>query len=282
MIRLGVAGWPVAHSLSPAMQNAALRTVGLGAGWRYQLLPLRPELFTETVPALAVSGFRGINVTIPHKHAALQLADTASDRAAAMGSANTLIFEADGSVRADNTDGPGMIAAMSAVLGRAPAGLRVAVLGAGGTARSAIWALLAAGASSVAVWNRTATRAVELCAAVGGEAVVPTARAAEFTAADLAERLAGPDVIVNCTSVGLRESDTLAQLPVHDELLGGARLIVDFVYRRGGTPLQAAAERLGVAYIDGLELLVRQGVEAFTLFTGMPAPVDVMRAAVRG
>ena len=126
LTRLGVAGWPVAHSRSPAMHNAALEAVGLD-GWRYQHLPLPPELFAETVRALPAVGFAGINVTIPHKEAALALADEATATARAIGAANTLTFAPDGTVRADNTDAPGLMAALGDERPRT-----AVVLGAGG------------------------------------------------------------------------------------------------------------------------------------------------------
>ena len=148
--RLGVLGWPVAHSRSPAMQNAALAAVGL-SGWRYQLLPVPPALFIETVRALPSAGFRGANVTIPHKHAALAAATAPTERARAIGAANTLLFEPDGAIRADNTDAPGLIASLPFPV----AGRSALVLGAGGSARAAVWALLDAGADPVFVWNRT-------------------------------------------------------------------------------------------------------------------------------
>ncbi len=148
--RLGVVGWPVAHSRSPAIQNAALEAVGL-ADWRYQLLPIPPELFAGTVAALASAGFRGVNVTIPHKEAALALATDPTPRAAAIGAANTLIFESDGRIVADNTDAPGLIDALPFV----PAGRAALVLGAGGSARAVVWALRDAGAREIRIWNRT-------------------------------------------------------------------------------------------------------------------------------
>ena len=117
MIYLGVCGWPVAHSRSPQMHNAALAAAGLD-DWRYLRLPLPPELFAETVRALPAAGFRGVNVTIPHKHAALALADRASDAARAIGAANTLTFE-DGAIVADNTDAPGLLAALPELARRA-------------------------------------------------------------------------------------------------------------------------------------------------------------------
>ena len=161
---LGVCGWPVAHSRSPQMHNAALAAAGL-TGWRYLRLPLPPEVFAETVRALPAAGFRGVNVTIPHKHAALALADAASDAARAIGAANTLTFE-DGAIVADNTDAPGLLAA----LGEPVAGRRALVLGAGGAGRAAAWALASAGAD-VAVWNRTPERARVLAAELGVRAV---------------------------------------------------------------------------------------------------------------
>jgi shikimate dehydrogenase len=147
--RLGVLGWPVAHSRSPAMHRAAFAELGLD-GWSYQLLPVPPELFDETVRALPAAGFVGANVTLPHKQAALELSDDASPAALSIGAANTLSFAADGRIYAENTDGPALIASLPIAL----PGARAVVLGAGGTARSAVWALHAAGAD-VAVGNRT-------------------------------------------------------------------------------------------------------------------------------
>ncbi len=247
--RYGVLGWPVGHSRSPAMMRAA----GLE---RYQRLPVAPALLHDTVRALGPAGFRGANVTIPHKEAALALATTASDAARAIGAANTLTFGEDGSIAADNTDAPGLLAALD----RSPAS--ALVLGAGGSARAAIWALTQAGAD-VCVWNRTAERARGLGARVVREAVAA-------------------DVLVNCTSVGLDDlSSPFKDLPLRADGLSEYAIVVDLVYRAGGTALVLEAERRGVSIIDGLEILVRQGALSFTLWTGQPAPVDAMRAAVR-
>ncbi len=259
--RLGVLGWPVAHSLSPAIQNAALAAVGLHE-WRYQLLPVEPELFAEVVVALPQAGFRGANVTIPHKQAALALATQPTPRALAIGAANTLIFAAAETV-ADNTDAPALIAAVPIEL----AGATTLVLGAGGSARAAVWALADAGAAEVRVWNRTPRRARDLCAELGGTPVSTAAPA---------------DVLVNCTAVGLDGADTLDDLPVAAGDLEGFACIVDFVYAPSTTPLVAAARELGLATVDGLDLLVGQGALSFEQFTGTAAPVEVMRAAARG
>jgi shikimate dehydrogenase len=261
--RLGVLGWPVAHSRSPAIHNAALASLGM-AGWRYQLLPVPPQLLAETVRGLGGSGFAGANVTIPHKHAALALADSASSVAKTIGAANTLSFAPDGAITAENTDAPGLIAA----IGEPLAGRRALVLGAGGSARAAVWALLDAGAAQVCVHNRTAERAAELARELGATAVAQPAPA---------------DVLVNCTAVGLAAAeDELAQLGLSESLVARCPLVVDLVYREGETALLAAARAGGARTRDGLDVLVAQGALSLELWTGRRAPREVMRAAARG
>jgi shikimate dehydrogenase len=259
--RLGVVGWPVSHSRSPAVQNAALAAAGLERSWRYQLLPVPPEIFRETVLALPGQGFRGVNVTIPHKHAALSLANTSSGRAQAIGAANTLLFR-DGEIHADNTDAAGLIGELSRLIELE--GASAVVLGAGGSARASVWALLDAGVADVSVWNRAADRAAALCADLGGSPVQDVGPA---------------DILVNCTSVGLDAEDTLNPLPVDEQTLRGYRVIADLVYREGGSVLTRAARAAGVPTVGGLDLLVAQGAFAYELFTGLPAPVEVMRVA---
>jgi shikimate dehydrogenase len=258
----GVLGHPVGHSRSPAIHNAAYAELGLD--WRYVKLPVPPELFEETVRGLPGSGYRGANVTIPHKVAALALADSASPAAAAVGAANTLSF-ADGAIAAENTDAGGLLDA----IGRPVAGLTALVLGAGGAGRAAAWALSDAGATDVAVWNRTGDRAAALADELG---------------VSHAARPRQSDLLVNATSVGLdpgtSEADALAQLGLTG--VDPPSLVVDLVYRAGSaTPVQAWAERAGTTVVDGLEVLVRQGARSFELWTGRPAPVETMRAAAR-
>jgi shikimate dehydrogenase len=279
MGRLGVLGWPVAHSRSPAIHNAAFASLGMD-DWRYQRLPVPPALFAETTRALGQSGFVGANVTIPHKRAALALADGASQAASAIGAANTLTFAPDGTIAAENTDAPGLIAALE----QPPQGMRVLVLGAGGSARAAAWALREAGASEVSVWNRTPERSEELARDLGVRAV---------------KKPGSADLLVNCTSVGLErlgeppptavvglepsasELAELNQLGLTFDQVGEYSYVVDMVYRTGSTPLLAAARRHGRRTLDGLEILVAQGALSFELWTGRRAPLDVMRRSVR-
>ncbi len=169
--RLGVLGWPVDHSRSPAMQNAALAATGLAGAFVYERLAVAPEAFAETVAGLPAAGFAGVNVTIPHKEAALAIATRASADARAIGAANTLTFgPGEGTVRADNTDAPGLLDALGG-----PAPRTALVLGAGGSARAVAYALRAAGAE-VAVWNRTSERARALAADLGVAAVASAGR----------------------------------------------------------------------------------------------------------
>jgi shikimate dehydrogenase len=232
------------------MQEAAFAALGL-TGWTYQRLPVPPHLLAETVRALPAAGFAGANVTIPHKQAALALADTASPTARAIGAANTLTFTPDG-IEAENTDAPGLVAAL-------PAAPRTAlVLGAGGSARAAAYALRERGAH-VRVWNRTPERAEQLARDLDVEAT----------------RIQGPaDVLVNCTAVGLEDPHASPiDVIVHD-------VVVDLVYGAHETALIAMAKAAGAATVDGREVLVRQGALSFERWTGQAPPLDVMRAAV--
>jgi shikimate dehydrogenase len=248
----GVLGFPVRHSRSPAMMNAAFAELGLD--WRYLALPLSPERFAETVRALAGSGYRAANVTIPHKVAAHDIADEMSDAARAIGAVNTLTLHEDGRIGADNTDAAGFLDA----LGEPVPGTAL-VLGAGGAARAAVWALAHAGVR-VSVWNRTPGKAAALAQEFGAEP---------------AERPGAAELLVNATSVGLRADDPLDALPLVD-----ARVVVDLVYGELPTSLARWAEERGARLVDGLEVLVRQGARSLVLWTGREAPLDAMRRAV--
>ena len=192
------------------MHNAALAELGLD--WLYLPLPLVPERFANAVPALEASGFRGINVTVPHKVAAHDLAHERTAAARAIGAANTLTFR-DGEVLADNTDAQGFLDA----IGEPPAGKRALVLGAGGSARAVVWALVQAGASEVSVLNRTPERAEALAAELGARMI---------------ERPVPADLLVNCTSLGLRGDTTPAEAvrTLGLEAIEPPAIVVDLVY----------------------------------------------------
>ena len=251
---LGVAGFPVSHSRSPAMQNTALAEMGMD--WLYVRVPVPPDLFGAIVRALGASGFRGLNVTVPHKLAAHDVADSRSPAAEAIGAVNTLTFE-DGAISADNTDAGGLLDA----IGEPLRGRAALVLGAGGAARAAVWALREAGAAEVSVWNRTAERAAAVASDLGARAV---------------ERPGGADLVVNCTAVGLGGGE------IGELGLDGVEpppLVVDMVYGAAPTPVQEWAARGGSRFVGGLEILVCQGARSLQRWTGREPPVEIMRVA---
>lgn len=267
MKRLAVLGDPVGHSRSPAMHNAALAALGLAGEWSYEAIEVAPGAFEARVRQMIAADFVGANVTIPHKEAALRLADTASPVAQDIGAANTLVFS-EGRIEAHNTDAGGLIAALP---GR-PRARRALVLGAGGAARAAIWALAKEGAvvdvDAVDVWNRTGARAEEVAVQLGGNSV------------------ASPDqsiygLIVNTTAVGLHGEDPFKYLPLRPGGFG-EQVVVDMVYGDRPSRLIEAARDDGAYTVDGIEVLVCQGALSLRIWTGRDAPLDTMRAAARG
>lgn len=260
---LAVIGHPVAHSRSPDMQTAALAELGLAGEWTYGALDLAPEDFEAAIAEMAVTGeYAGVNVTVPHKEAALAMADEASDGARAIGAANTLSFR-DGGIVADNTDAGGLLRSLP----HPPIGERALVLGAGGAGRAAIWGLVNAGAA-VDVWNRTAERAETVAGELGARAV---------TAPEPADYA----LIVNTTAVGLGGEDPFEHLPLGADSFAPGQVIVDMVYGEEPSPLLAAAEATGAVTVDGLEMLVQQGALSLRIWTGEEPSLEAMRAAVR-
>ena len=264
MKRLAVLGHPVSHSRSPAIQTAALDALGLGGEWSYEAIDVDPADFAERTRALPADGFVGANVTIPHKEAALALADDASDAARQIGAANTLSF-AERGISAENTDATGLLAALPGPV----AGEAALVLGAGGSARAVVWALAGQGAR-VSVWNRTPERAEDLVRNLAGEAVDGAlARAGDFA------------LIVNCTAIGMGDEDPFDQLPLDPARFGAGLAVVDLVYAGAESRLVAAARAAGATGVDGLEVLVQQGADSLRIWTGVDPPVEVMREAAR-
>jgi shikimate dehydrogenase len=290
MKRLAVLGHPVSHSRSPAMQNAALEALGLAGEWGYAAIEVEPADFAARTRALPEQGFVGVNVTIPHKEAALELADEGSEEAERIGAANTLSFR-EGVIHADNTDASGLLASLpDPVEGR-----RALVLGAGGSARAAAWALAEQGAP-VSVWNRTAERADRLVrdlaralhktgsssASPAEDPRISTAegRLTAVTAEQI--RANGYELIVNCTAIGMRDEDPFEHLPLDPDRLGKGVVVVDLVYAGSDGRLVREARSRGATAVEGLEVLVRQGADSLRIWTGMNPPLDVMREAARG
>ncbi len=261
MPRLAVLGHPVSHSRSPAMHNAALGALELW-DWDYEAIDVPAAYFQARVQEMAWEDFVGANVTVPHKQAALALADSASEASRQIGAANTLVF-AEGGIEAHNTDADGLLAALPV----RPRGRRALVLGAGGAARAALWALLWEGAE-VEVWNRTAAKAAALCAELGGAAVADP-------------RQEGYEILVNTSAAGLGGEDPFEHLPLEPDLFAQSQTVVDMVYGERRSPLLEAAGRAGAETVDGIEILVQQGARSLEIWTGCEPDLEVMRRAAR-
>jgi shikimate dehydrogenase len=275
MKRLAVLGHPVSHSRSPAMQSAALEALGLGDEWRYEAIDIEPGEFAGRTRELPEQGFVGANVTIPHKEAALALAEEASEAAQQIGAANTLSFR-DAAIRADNTDASGLLA----VLPGPVEGRSALILGAGGSARAAVWALAGEGAS-VSLWNRTPERADALVRDLAHAGALTPAEGRLRAVTREQVRANGYELIVNCTAIGMRDEDPFEQLPLDPQRFNDGTVVVDLVYAGSESRLVHEARARGASVVEGLEVLVRQGGESLRIWTGMDPPLDVMRNAAR-
>lgn len=265
---VGVLGYPVRHSLSPAMHNAAFRHLRLN--WVYLAFEVPPERLTDALRGMRALGIRGLNLTIPHKEAAVAMVDALTLAAQTIGAVNTLFWD-EGRLIGDNTDAEGFLRAARAA-GCEPAGMHALVLGAGGAARAVVYALKKSNCH-ITLANRTLQRAHALAQTLGIEQVVPLQREA------LLPRMASIQLVVNCTPLGMApNAETMPDVPL--DVLPSEAWVCDLVYRPLRTRLLQTAQQLGLRTIDGLGMLVYQGAFAFERWTGIPAPVEVMRQAL--
>ncbi|MCB0963817.1 MAG: shikimate dehydrogenase, partial [Acidimicrobiales bacterium] len=250
-----VIGSPVRHSRSPALVNAAFAQLGLD--WRFVAFEVAAGEAAAAVAAMRTLGLGGLSVTMPHKADVIAALDRCSPAAAALGAVNCIAWEGDELV-GHNTDGDGLVRSLAVDHGVEVAGRRCAVLGAGGAARSVVRALADAGASSVAVVNRTEARAVAAAELAGsvGEVSPPGA-------------VADAEIVVNATSVGMGAgAGDRAAVPIDVGLLGPDHVVVDLVYQPLDTPLLLAAAARGARPVDGLGMLVHQAALAVARWTG--------------
>ena len=270
--QLGVLGDPIAHSLSPAMHNAAIATLlptnPRLAGVRYHRLHITAEELPAALALLHAKGFAGVNLTVPHKIQALTIAEALSSEARRAESVNTLIRTATGWA-GDTTDGQGFLEALREHSGRTTKGRPVILLGSGGAARAVAAACLADGCVSLHLHNRDAAKAADLASALGDPRV---------QAAGLAEIKASPEaVIVNCTTLGLKPTDAS---PFPSALLAAGQFVFDTTYGSEASRLLMDAREHGIACCDGRSMLRWQGALAFRLWNGMLPPEAPMRAAL--
>jgi shikimate dehydrogenase len=282
-IRLGVVGDPVAHSLSPRMQKAALEKSGLEV--RYVAFQISPGELAEAFDLFRQHDFIGLNLTLPHKIAALDLVDEVEERAQKIGAINTVVFR-DARSSGWNTDGPGFERAVREVFSVDLRDLRVLLLGAGGGAGRAVACQCALeNCERLVLVNRTLAKAQTLARELapyfsGPRVLGPEARLEAVPWEDLALRgqIARTDLVVNATTLGLKQFDPL---PLPHSLLAPHLMIYDLVYKETRTAFLAAAEESGARSADGLTMLLHQGALAFELWFDRPAPLAAMREALR-
>jgi shikimate dehydrogenase len=271
---LGVLGHPVGHSLSPRIHNAALAAQGLDMVYvAFDVPPLR---LADAVLGLRGLGFRGANVTIPHKEAIIGLLDEVEPIAARIGAVNTVVNDGNRLV-GHNTDRSGFAAILRGVRAEGAQGLVCLVAGAGGAARAVVAALSANSPREIRVHNRSHERAVRLCTQARAWG---TSSCIAVDDQELRAAAQGADLIVNATSVGLDPLVKESAVPV--DILLSHHIVVDLVYGAGPTMLVREAKARGATAVDGKEMLVMQAADSYELWTGLRPPLDVMRRSIDG
>ncbi|MCE5253466.1 MAG: shikimate dehydrogenase [Actinomycetia bacterium] len=269
---VGVMGHPVGHSLSPRLHNAAFRAQDVDMV--YLAFDVPPELLTDAFRGIRALAMRGVNITLPHKEAVLELVDDVDPPAARVGAVNTVVNDGRRLI-GYNTDVAGFSEALRTVLPNGARGSRCVVAGAGGAARAVLAALVAEGATRVSVFNRTFERAVALCRAATTWGTTECEAVSETRLRAVAP---SADVLVNATSVGLAAE--VKDLPVPVDILHSGLAVIDLVYGKGPTRLVQVARAHGARAVDGIEMLLMQAGQAYRLWTGNEPPMDVMRASL--
>lgn len=268
--RVVLIGHPVAHSLSRAMQQAAFDAAGIPA--TYEPWDRTPAQLADAIAELRAEAFLGANVTIPHKEKAAGLVDRLTEEAHATGAVNTITREGKRLV-GHNTDVPGFRVALDALVGKQRMPRAAVVLGSGGGARAVVHGLLTEGFQRIVVFNRHLHRAEALVRFFGRSAAHMELRAMPWHESIIEAELAKTKVLVNATSVGLHADES----PLPGELIPPDLLVMDLIYNPARTRLLRDADAAGCQVLNGELMLLYQGAAAFTLWTGQPAPVELMR-----
>ena len=271
---LGVIGSPISHSVSPAFQQAALDHAGIKAS--YLAYDVAAEEVGEFVQGLRRPGVLGINITTPHKAAVIPFLDELDDWATAAGAVNTIVNR-QGRLTGHNTDGSGFLRALRDESGFSPKGRRALVLGAGGAARAVVLALSRDKVASLTIANRTVSKAQSI-AELAQQNGVP-ASAVPLERDSLTPVAQGADLIVNCTSIGMSRGPGESGSPLTKDQIPATALVNDLVYNPRETPLLREAAAAGAQTLGGIYMLVYQGATSFEMWTGKPAPVEVMLEA---
>jgi shikimate dehydrogenase len=280
---LGLIGYPLGHSVSPSMHQAAFAHLGIDA--RYELWETEQGALSQAVAGLREDAKLGANVTIPYKEVVIPLLDGVDDAVDEIGAVNTVV-KRDGKLVGHNTDAGGFLRSLRQEGGFDPAGKRAVVIGAGGAARAVSFALANAGAKSLALTDVVAEKAQSLAADLqrrrtSTERDLLAVKSLSPDSGEFAAEVWDCDLLVNCTPLGMRHSDGADRLPLEAALIPKGALVYDVVYNPPETPLMVAAGKARAKVLGGLGMLVYQGALAFELWTGREAPVDIMMAAAR-
>jgi shikimate dehydrogenase len=265
---VGVFGSPITHTASPAMHNAAFAALKLN--WAYLPFHVEPQNLRQALLGLRDMNFRGVNLTVPHKILALEIVDEVDPAARKLGAVNTVVVEA-GKLRGFNTDGYGFAKAIKEDFDMSLKGKRVLVLGAGGAGRAIAIQCATEGATKIVVANRTAAKA-QAITAVGPVEVIG------LTGKELHRAITEVDLLVNATSIGLKEGDVL---PLTSEMFTSQLAVYDTIYRPAETALIRQAAEGGAKVANGLSMLLHQGAKSFEIWTKRKAPLTVMRRALQ-
>ena len=275
-LRVGIFGYPLGHSISPAFQQAAFDHIGLDA--RYEVWQTAPGELAKAVSRLRRDGYLGANVTVPHKVAVRDHLDELDPWAEAIGAVNTIVSKG-GRLVGFNTDAYGLIEALRREAQFDARGKKVVLIGAGGAARAAAFGLAREAVASLIIANRTPARAEALADELRDS--VTDVAALDLASSTLAGRIASADLIVNATSVGMQGGPAEGRSPVANGLIQPTCVVHDMVYNPEATPLLKMAKDAGARIVGGLPMLVHQGAAAFERWTGKDAPIDVMYSAAR-
>ena len=267
--RYAIVGFPVAHSVSPAMQGAAFRALGIDA--TYEAVSVPPAELPAAFRRLRDAGYSGWNITVPHKEAATTLMDEADAVSRHSGSTNTVVVR-NGRLCGYSTDGYGLVTAIREAFQLELTGKSVAMLGCGGAARAAAFAMANAGIARLLLVNRTLERAENLARDLGTAGLRTAVDCLSPTASGLADQLAGVGLLVQGTSLGLHADDPL---PLPPEFIPAGIPVMDMIYKT--TPFLQVAAAKGCPVADGAGMVLHQGAKSFTLWAGREAPVEVMR-----
>ncbi|MCP1185839.1 shikimate dehydrogenase [Paenibacillus sp. 1781tsa1] len=271
-VLLGVMGDPIAHSKSPAMHNAALQAAEVNG--MYMPLHVHPDQLEAAVRGIVALGYRGVNVTIPHKEQVMQYLDVIDESARLIGAVNTIVNEG-GTLTGYNTDGIGYVRSLKEEAVTELAGKRIAVLGAGGAARGVIYALALEKPEQIHILNRTADRAIALASDLRGHGLGEISGSGME---DAARVLATADIVINTTSAGMHPY--IDDVPVDSSLIREGAAVSDLIYNPLETRLLRESRMRGCTVHGGLGMFVYQGAVAFEHWLGIPAPVETMRRAV--